>query len=427
MTTRERAQYNYENTNASRMGPLTALARREVIKALSTISSGVLSLQDGDGRREWAGTGTGSDLSAHVRIHDPAFYLRVVLGGTIGAGEAYMDGLWDCDDLTGLVRIMVRNQGSQDRLEGGLARIAASLQRFLHRLNDNTRRGSRRNIAAHYDLGNDFYRLFLDPTMTYSCGIFEHPRATMEDASLAKLDGICRRLHLKDDMRVLEIGGGWGGFAIHAARSYGCHVTTTTLSSQQYAFALERIQEAGLEDKITLLQKDYRDLEGKFDRLVSIEMIEAVGHRHLPAFFRVCGERLKADGAALIQAITMPDANYERYLNRPDFINRYIFPGGCCPSRASISHAVQTMTDLSLVHAEDLTPHYVRTLQEWRAAFHSSLEAVRSLGYDERFIRMWRYYLSYCEGGFAEEVTRVLQLLYLRPHYRGALRLGGAA
>ena len=281
-------------------GLLDRMARGMLLKSLSSITSGRVTLLDSG--RCLAFGDANADLSATVRVHHPAFYRQVAFGGTIGAGEAYMDGVWECDDLPALVRIMVRNREAQARLEGGLARPLIPVRRLLHRLNDNTRIGSRRNIAAHYDLGNDFYQLFLDPTMTYSCGIFERPDSTMEEASVAKFDRICRKLHLAPGMSLLEIGTGWGGFAIHAARNYGCRITTTTISRQQHELAEQRFRQAGLDGQITLLQQDYRDLSGQFDRLVSIEMIEAVGHRHLPAFFRVCGRRLKPDGIGLIQS-----------------------------------------------------------------------------------------------------------------------------
>ena len=397
-------------------GILNRLARDLVLKSLAEIRQGHLVFIDRDERLEFGQPS--SELTATVRVQHPDFYRRVALGGTIAAGETYMDGLWSCSDLTSLVRIMVQNQGAQQQLEGGLARLTVPLQRLLHRLNDNTRSGSRRNIAAHYDLGNDFYQLFLDPTMAYSCGIFERDDSSLEEASTAKFDRICRKLGLTPGMEVLEIGTGWGGFAIHAAQHYGCRVTTTTISQQQHDLAAERIAAAGLVGRITLLLQDYRDLTGRFDRLVSIEMIEAVGHRHLPTFFQVCAERLTADGAALIQAITMPDHLYDRYLDSPDFINRYIFPGSCCPSLHAITDAVARSTDLRLNHLEDLSPHYARTLWEWRKAFHANLGRVRTMGFDERFIRMWEYYLCYCEGGFAEHFTGVLQVLFSKPGFR---------
>jgi len=403
-------------TAATKTGIINKLARSLVLKSLATIEQGHLTLIDGDEQRKFGRHG--SELSATVRVHHPDFYRRVAFGGTIAAGESYMDGLWSCSDLTALVRIMVRNQEAQQHLEGGLARLTVPLKRLLHRLNDNTPEGSRRNIAAHYDLGNDFYQLFLDPTLAYSCGIFDRDDCTLEEASTAKYDRICGKLGLVPGMHVLEIGTGWGGFAIHAARNYGCHVTTTTISQQQHDLAAEKIAACGLNHQITLLQQDYRDLNGQFDRLVSIEMVEAVGHRHLPTYFRSCAERLKSDGAALIQAITMPDHHYGRYLKAPDFINRYIFPGSCCPSLHAISDAVARATDLRLNNLEDLSPHYARTLREWRNAFHANLERVRAMGFDERFIRMWDYYLCYCEGGFAERFTGVVQLLFSKPGYR---------
>jgi hypothetical protein len=313
-------------------GILNRLARGLVLKSLAQVKQGHLVLIDRDERLEFGQTG--SELTTNVRVQHPDFYRRVAFGGTIAAGESYMDGLWSSSDLTALVRIMVRNQEAQLHLEGGLARLTAPLQRLLHRLNDNTRSGSRKNIAAHYDL------------------------------------------------------------------------------------ATKKITICGPNNQITLLQQDYRDLTGQFDRLVSIEMIEAVGHRHLPNYFRVCSDQLKPDGAALIQAITMPDHHYERYLNAPDFISRYIFLGSCCPSLHAISNAVARTTDLRLNHLEDLSPHYARTLQEWRSAFHAKLDRVKEMGFDQRFIRMWDYYLSYCEGGFTERFTGVVQLLFTKPGYR---------
>jgi len=404
------------DVDTERVAIFDRLARRLVLHSLAGISHGRLVVIEG--RREMV-FGAGRDgLAATLRVHSFAFYRRIVIAGTIGAGEAYMDGLWSCADLPTLIRIMVRNREVQDRLEGGLVRLSWAVQRLLHLLNDNTLSGSRRNIAAHYDLGNDFYRLFLDPTMAYSCGVFERPESTLHEASLAKFDRICGKLGLAAGMSLVEIGTGWGGFALHAARNYGCRVTTTTISRQQHDYAAAQIAAAGLADRVTLLRKDYRELQGQFDRLVSIEMIEAVGHRHLPNFFTTCTRLLKPDGMALLQAITLPDRVYPRYRRTPDFINRHIFPGGCCPSLAAMSAAAAEATNLALVDLEDLTPHYVLTLQHWRKSFHERLDSVRARGYDERFVRMWDYYLAYCEGGFSEHFTRLLQLLYAKPGYR---------
>ena len=397
-------------------GFISRMARSLVFRGMASLDSGRLTFLE-NGERTLFGP-AGSELYATIAVNDPSFYRQIVSGGSLGAAGAYLDGKWDCDDLTSLIRIMLRNQDVQAHLEGGSARIYSLLQRLLHLLNDNTRKGSRRNIAAHYDLGNDFYQLFLDRTMAYSSGIFEQPESSMEEASRAKFDTICRRLGLQTGMSLLEIGTGWGGFAIHAARYYGCQVTTTTISDRQYEYAVQKVEEAGLSDQITLLRRDYRDLSGTFDRLVSIEMIEAVGHRHLPDFFRICGERLKQDGAALIQVITMPDHRYESYRKNPEFINSYIFPGGCCPSLTALSAAASVSTDLRLIWLQDIAQHYVRTLQQWRSSFNGGLDRVRAMGYSERFIRMWDYYLCYCEGAFSERYTGCLHLLYAKPSCR---------
>ena len=403
-------------TSAKQPGLLTTAARNALFKNLGALSRGALTVAEGDARRTFGDPRAA--LHATLRIRDAAFYRHVAFGGSIGIAEAYMDGLWDCDDLTSLVRIMVLNRDARDRLEKGCARLALLFQGLCYRLHANTRRGSRRNIAAHYDLGNALYQLFLDPTLAYSSGFFATPETPMEEASLAKFDMICKKLRLTPDTRVVEIGTGWGGFALHAARQYGCPVTTTTISSQQYDWAAARIREAGLEDRITLLKQDYRDLKGQYDRLVSIEMIEAVGDRYLPDYFRACCRLLKPDGLALIQAISVPDRIYDAYTREPDFINTHIFPGGCCPSPGAMARAVAARTDFRLIHLQDLTPHYVRTLQAWRTAFLSNEKSVRALGYDDRFVRMWLYYLCYCEGAFAEQFTTVAQLLYARPDYR---------
>lgn len=359
-----------------------------------------------------------ASLQVTLEVHDPAFYRALATQGSVGAGGAYIDGQWRCSDLVALVRLLLRNRELLDGMEGGAARLGGWALRTWNLARRNTRAGSRRNIAAHYDLGNAFFQLFLSPDMMYSSALFEHEDEALEDASRRKLDRICTLLRLQPGDRVVEIGTGWGGFALHAAMHYGCHVTTTTISAEQHKLAAARIREAGLGDKITLLNSDYRDLRGQYDRLVSIEMIEAVGDKHLPGFFRTCGGLLKPDGLALLQAITVPDRAYKAYLKSPDFINLYIFPGGCCPSVQAMTGAAAGATDLRLVQLQDLTPHYARTLQEWRRAFTASLPAVRALGYDERFIRMWHCYFCYCEGAFAEQYTGVVQLLYARPGHR---------
>lgn len=361
---------------------------------------------------------TGETLRCTVSVRDPAMFRLVALGGSVGVGEAYMDGLWDCTDVTTLVRIFVRNRELLDRMETGFARLGGALLRLFHRRNRNTRRGSRRNIAAHYDLGNELFELFLDDDLMYSCAVFEREDEPLEVASRRKLDRICRKLALAPGMRLVEIGTGWGGFALHAAREYGVHVTTTTISREQHERASERVKAAGLGDRIAVLLRDYRDLEGSYDRLVSIEMIEAIGHQFLPAYFRKCSELLTRDGMGLVQAITIEDHRYRQALKSVDFIQRFIFPGSFIPSVSAMLDAVARASDLKLFNLEDIGPSYAVTLRRWRERFLARLDRVRELGYPERFIRMWQYYLCYCEGGFIERSIGDVQMLLVKPGAR---------
>jgi cyclopropane-fatty-acyl-phospholipid synthase len=400
---------------ALRQSRLDSMARRTVLSILDKLQYGAIRVIEGSRRWVFGKTHDAADLAATVLVHHPRFYNRILFGGSIGAAEAYMEGLWSADDLTAVMRIMARNQTVFSQMEKGIARLTAPLYRLYHLARKNTVSGSRKNILAHYDLGNDFYALFLDSTMTYSCGIFETPQSTLEAASIAKYDRICKKLQLKPGDRVVEIGTGWGGFARHAAQHYHVHVTTTTISDAQHRFAAERFREAGLQDRITLLKKDYRDLKGHFDKLVSIEMIEAVGHQYFDTFFRVCSRLLKETGMMLLQAITIRDQEFKRYIRSVDFINRYIFPGGCLPSVAAMADAVSRVTDMKIFHLEDITPHYARTLREWRRRFFSNIEAVRTMNFPESFIRMWEYYLCYCEGGFAEHAIGDVQMLLIKP------------
>jgi len=341
-------------------------------------------------------------------------------GGSIGAGEAYMQGYWTTNDLTDLVRLLVLNREVLDGMETGLARLTVPAQKVLHWLNRNTQEGSRRNIAAHYDLGNDFFKLFLDETMMYSSAIFERPNMSLHEAQVARLAHICRKLDLKPTDHLLEIGTGWGGLALHAAKHFGCRITTTTISREQHALAVERIQATGLSDRITVLLSDYRDLTGQYDKLVSIEMIEAVGHQFFDTYFSKCGALLKPDGMMLLQAITIADQRYEQAKRSVDFIQRYIFPGSCIPSVAAMTDSIARASDLRLFHLEDIGPHYATTLRKWRENFFANIAAVRALGYPESFIRMWEFYLCYCEGGFTERVIGDVHMLLVKPENRRA-------
>ncbi len=399
--------------------------RRRLIDALSNLR-GRIRLDDAQGSVELgAPGGDGDTLSVRLRVHDPAFYRRLAFGGSVGAGEAYMDGLWDCDDLVGLMRLLVRNRALLDAMETGPARIAGTAMKAWHALRRNTLDGSRRNIAAHYDLGNALFALFLDESMMYSSALYADPGESLEQAQFRKLERICRKLDLKPSDRVLEIGTGWGGFALHAAGRYGCEVVTTTISRAQHEHARERVAAAGLSDRIELLLKDYRELHGRYDKLVAIEMIEAVGHQYLDDFLGACGRLLKPDGLALIQAIVIEDHRYEKAAKEVDFIKRHIFPGSFIPSVSAILGAAARVGDLRLINLEDIGPSYALTLREWRRRFLSRLDELARLGYDGRFVRMWEFYLCYCEGGFMERSIGNAQLLLAAPDNRRAQFLPG--
>jgi len=398
--------------SAPRVNPLGALARRLVFARVATLSAGLLRIREGHEVHEFGARSTGVD--ATITVLDPAFYAEIAFGGSVGAGESYMLGHWQADDLTALMRLLLRNRHALDAMETGLALISGPLRVAAHWLHRNTRSGSRRNISAHYDLGNDFFRLFLDETMMYSCALFERPEMTLAQASAAKLDAICRKLALGQQDHVLEIGTGWGGFALHAAAHYGCRVTTTTISPSQYQLANERVRAAGLGHRITVLLEDYRDLKGSYDKLVSIEMIEAIGHQYLGEFFRRCAERLIPGGRMLLQSITIADRHYARARDEVDFIKRYIFPGCCIPAVSALAQAMADSSDLRIVHLEDIGPHYATTLACWRDNFFTNLDQVRALGYPESFCRMWEYYLSYCEAGFTERALGDVQMLLAR-------------
>jgi cyclopropane-fatty-acyl-phospholipid synthase len=405
-----------------RRSPLDRWARKLVCARLATLSTGSLTLVD-RGEVERYGENAAAP-SATVYVEDPRFYRALALRGSLGGAEAYMDGHWQSDDLTAVVRLLAKNRESLEGLDLGVARWIRPSLALFHALRRNTRAGSRRNIAAHYDLGNEYFELFLDPTLTYSSGIFEPPDISMEEASIAKYERICRKLRLGPEDHVLEIGTGWGGFALHAAARHGCRVTTTTISRRQHELASRRVAEAGLTGRIEVKLEDYRDLRGRYDKLVSIEMIEAVGHEHLEQFFRTCGERLRPDGAMLLQAITIPDQDYSAHTKSVDFIKRYIFPGGELVSVGAVNGAAARASDLRLSHLEDLTPHYAETLRRWRRRMFENLSRMRALGLSDPFLRMWEFYLCYCEGGFEERQIGVVQTLFEKSGARRAPVLG---
>jgi cyclopropane-fatty-acyl-phospholipid synthase len=408
------------DARADRVSGLTRLARVLLIGELEKIRHGRLRIIDDSFDRSFGRPRPEAPFDITVRVRDPRFYAEALFGGTVGAGEAYIRGYWHCDNLTDLVRLFIINDDMMTNVDAGWSRVAGFFMKIAHWLHRNDRDGSRRNIAAHYDVGNRFFELFLDETMAYSCGIFTHPGASLGEASRAKFDAACSKLALTPEHHLLEIGTGWGGLAIHAARHYGCRVTTTTISKQQFEYASERIAREGLAGRVTLLLDDYRDLEGQYDALVSIEMVEAVGHQYLDTYFRKCSELLRPTGAMLLQAITIGDQYYTRALRSVDFIKQFIFPGGFIPSVQSLVDAVARVTDMKLFHMEDIGPHYARTLKLWREAFTLRLAEVRAQGYPDGFARMWEYYFCYCEGGFLERRLGDAQMLLTKPRARRA-------
>lgn len=392
-------------------------AKAQILKRLQNIHIGQLVLIDGDEQHVFGQQG---HIQVNITVHDPRFYGEIAFGGSIGAGEAYMLGYWSADNLTNVIRLMVINQQVMDSLEGGYQWLTKPLFKVMHWLNSNTTEGSRKNIAAHYDLGNAMFALFLDSTMMYSSAMFNAETHTLQQASELKLKTICDKLDLQPDDHVIEIGTGWGGFAIYAAMHYGCKVTTTTISKQQYELAKARVEAANLQDKITLLLEDYRHLSGTYDKLVSIEMVEAVGHQFYDTYFAKVSSLLKPNGLALIQAITIADQRYASAIQSVDFIQRYIFPGSNIPSNTAMLQSITRMTDLRLYDLEDIGPHYATTLRMWRENFFTNIAAVRQLGYSEEFIRMWEFYLCYCEGGFMERALGDVHLLLAKPENRRA-------
>ena len=390
--------------------------RGPVQRRLDRIRNGRLQVLENGQGRVLGGKGRFEDLpQATVEVLDSACWKAIATGGALGAAESFMNGGWRSPDLAALLRLMLRDQEVLNELEGPVSNIRSALRRAGHTLRRNTRTGARRNIAAHYDVGNDFFQLFLDPTMLYSCAYFASEESSLEEASVAKLKRLCEILKLKPGMRILEIGGGWGACALYLAREHGCQVVSVTISERQREEATRRVKDAGLERLIEIRLQDYRDIRGQFDRLISIEMIEAVGAQYLGLFFERCSQLLTPEGLMALQAITITDQAYQGAIKRVDFIKRYIFPGGFLPSVGAIMGAVRRHTDLRLLRMDDIGSHYVRTLRLWADALRRNWDAARGLGYSREFLRMYEFYFRYCEAGFAERTIGDAQMLLAKP------------
>jgi cyclopropane-fatty-acyl-phospholipid synthase len=397
------------------MTAIEAASRRLAHTAFSRVHGGHLELIEPDGRRFSFGDAA-ADLAATVKINSLRFY-RAVLRGSVGLGEAYRDGVWDCDDLVAVIRIACRNLGSLDTWRRRLHPLLAPVERTLWRVPKNSKRASRRHISAHYDLGNDLFGLYLDESMMYSSAVFPDAEASLADAQQNRLERICKALELGSDDHLLEIGTGWGGMATYAATNYGCRVTTTTISEEQRAGALRRIRDAGVEDRVTVLLEDYRDLRGRYSKLVSLEMIEAVGWQYFDEYFRRCSELLEPDGLFFLQAIVIDDRLYETEKASRSFANTLIFPGGCLPSVEVIQRGIARETDLSTVWLEEIGAHYARTLELWRERFIANSDLAGELGYDEPFRRLWTLWLAMSEAGFRERRLRDVQVLFAKPQH----------
>lgn len=399
-------------------GLIDGFAKNQLLKRLQQMPRGYLLIEDGDELHGFGNPADEIDVKAKIVIQDPGTYRDIAFGGSIGGAEAYMLGKWTTPNLVDVVRLMSVNIDFLNEMDDSKSVLQRVGDKVFHLLNRNTEKQARDNISRHYDLSNDFFELFLDPEMMYSAAIFPSVDADLDEAALHKLDVICRKLELKPSDHLLEIGTGWGGLAIYAARYYGCRVTTTTISREQYDTATRRVQDEGLDGKVTVLFEDYRNLSGRYDKLVSVEMIEAVGHEFYKQYFSGCAALLKDDGLMLLQAITIPDQRYQYARKSVDFIQRYIFPGGSLPSHEAIISSVRSNTDLLMVGMQEIGDDYARTLEVWRERFLAKLDDVKALGFDDYFIRMWNYYLCYCQGGFEERIIGTSQILFAKPDWR---------
>ena len=407
-------------TTTAITGSACGFYAKTILGMFENMQRGQLSITMPDGEEIIIGKGD-ADFSASISIHTEDFFKRCVLYGDIGFGEAYTDGDWDTPNITNVLKWFLLNIENAPTVSGSRLRSLGLnalkiINKLSHLKRQNTLTGSKKNIAAHYDLNNEFFSLFLDPTMTYSSAYFEKDGMTLQEAQEAKYDRLCRELNLQPTDHVLEIGSGWGGNAIFMAKNYGCRVTTLTISGEQFKLANERIAEAGLQDKVTVMMQDYRTMTGSFDKIVSVEMIEAVGHKFLGAYFKKCNELLKPQGIFALQAITCPDSRYESLRKGVDWIQKHIFPGSLLPSVAAMNNAVNKVSDLTLVDLKDFGLHYAATLAAWREQFNKNAGHIRSLNFDDAFIRKWNYYFSYCEAAFEMRNINVMQMVYVRPN-----------
>lgn len=400
----------------SNMGVVDKICRKLVLNFLGRLRHGAIELVE-DGEKQLFGDPQ-ADLRVSLTVVDVQFYQKMVFGGSVGAGEAFIDGMWRCDQLTALIQIFARNLTLLDELETGWARLSRPALKLLDWRNRNTIHQSKKNISAHYDLGNAMYQLFLDPSMMYSSAVYPSASADLAEAQQHKLRSLCDKLQLTPNDHLLEIGTGWGSLAIFAAKNYGCKVTTTTISREQHDYAAAQIEAAGLGERITLLFEDYRLLTGEYDKLVSIEMIEAVGHEFLSTYFAKCSQLLKPNGLMVLQAITIADQRYDIYRKEVDFIKKFVFPGGCLPSMTRMTQALTSHTDFVVRHVQDIGLDYARTLADWCSNFMAARDAVHQLGYDDRFVRLWHFYLCYCEGGFLERTTSAVHLVLTKPGFK---------
>lgn len=394
---------------------LDQISKNLLLSQLKHLQHGTLTIVDQGEIHQFGQTG---ELNVTLTIKNPHFYSRTLFGGSIGNAESFVDQDWDCSNLTDLVRLFVRNRSVLQKLDGAMVNVLSPLQKIFHGLRSNSLEGSRKNVRSHYDMGNDFFKLFLDESMMYSSAIFDSPDTDLETAALKKIQIICEKLELKESDHLVEIGTGWGAVAIYAATTYGCKVTTTTISKEQFDYTLSKVKELGLENQISVLFEDYRNLKGTFDKLVSVEMIEAVGLNNLDTFFEVCSKLLRPNGLMVLQAITIRDQFYKTAKNSVDFIQRHIFPGTGIPSVSAMMNAVTEKTDFVMIQQHDYAEDYAQTLWHWSQRFTRNTDKVIDLGYPEFLPRLWQFYFAYCEGGFRERAIGLSQITLAKPHYK---------